>query len=170
MVNTGQMLLVIGALLLFTLMLPSLNETMLYNDRTTVGTKVEMTAMALAQRYLAEAGTKAFDEVCLTIQPSLPSQLTTSGSLGRESGETYPNFDDLDDYRNLTMVDTITMPSVRFDLSAAVSYVDPANPTGSTSTQTFLKRVRISITGPYLVNPASEAALQITLEQLFSYY
>ena len=48
--NTGQMLLVIGALVLFSLMLPSMNQTILYNDRTLVSTNAELTAISLAEK------------------------------------------------------------------------------------------------------------------------
>lgn len=170
MVNTGQMLLVLGALLLFTLMLPSLNETILYNDRSMVNTKAEMTAMTLAQRFLEEAGSKKFDEACVTGSPTLPSQMTPSGLLGRETGETYPNFDDVDDYNNLSFVDTLTLPTVRFNVAAAVTYINSSNPTQTSTSRTFIKQLRLTVTGPYLVNPASETAVQITLEQLYTFY
>ncbi len=170
MANTGQMLLVLGALLLFSLMLPSLNETLLYNDRTLVTSEVEIMAMSLAQMYLAEAGTKAFDEVCLTTSPKLPSQLTPTASLGRESSETYPNFDDMDDYLNLSLTDSVTMPSVKFTIAGAVCYMDPNNPSTTSASPTFIKRVRVTVGGPYLINPASETATQLTIEQLFAYY
>lgn len=170
MMNTGQMILVLGALVLFSALLPSLNGSVIYNDRTMIATNAELTAISLAQKIIGEAGTKAFDEYCVTSRPSSPNQLTNVASLGAEGGETYPNFDDVDDYNNATIVDTTTMPSVRFNITGTVTYVDPNSPNNDSSGKTFLKRLRVTVTSPYLVNPASERNVQITLEQVFAFY
>ncbi len=170
MTNTGQMILVLGALVLFSTLLPSLNGSVLYNDRTLIATNAELTAISLAQKILGEAGTKAFDEVCVTSRPSSPSELTRPSRLGPEPGESYPNFDDVDDYNNVTLVDTTTMPSVRFNIVGAVTYVDPINPSNDSGSKTFLKRLKVTVTGPYLINPASERNVQITLEQVYAFY
>jgi hypothetical protein len=170
MVNTGQMLLVLGALMLFTLMLPSLNGTILYNDSALISAQAQVNAIALAQRYLAEAGTKVFDEACVSGNPTQPSQMTAAAFLGRGFGENYPDFDDLDDYDDLNIVDNTTLPSVSFTVTGEVTYMNPTNPTVVSSTQTYLKRLRISVTGPYLVDPGSQAPIPITVEQLFAYF
>jgi hypothetical protein len=170
MANTGQMLLVLGALVLFSLMLPSMNRTILYNDRTLLSTNAELTGMSLAQKILDEAGTKAFDVVCITSHPTNPSQLTSPGSLGPAGGETYPNFNDLDDFHGVTILDSVTLPSVLFIITGQVTYADPNDPTQDVTYETFLKRLRVTVTGPYLVNPASGDSTQIALEQIFAYY
>ncbi|RJQ47854.1 MAG: hypothetical protein C4534_00510 [Gaiellales bacterium] len=170
MANTGQMLLVLGAMVLFSLMLPSLNESILYSDRTMIATKAEMAAVSLAQRILAEAGTKAFDEACITGAPIFPSQMTPTGSLGAESGESYPNYDDVDDFRSLNLADSTTLPSVLLNVTASVVYVNPSSPSGTSASSTFVKRLRVTVSGPFLVNPASGMAMQIALEQLYSYF
>lgn len=170
MMNTGQVLMVLGALLLFSLMLPSLNQTILYNDRTLWATNSELAAMSLAQKVIDEAGSKAFDVVCLTSHPQTPSQMTAPGSLGPAPGETYPNFNDLDDFHGVTILDSLTLPSILFFISGQVTYVNPANPAQDVGYQTFLKRLRVTVTGPYLVNPASGDSTQIVLEQIFAYY
>ncbi len=170
MTNTGQMLLILGALVLFSLLLPSINQSMLYNDRTLISTNAELAAMSLAEKVLAEAGAIAFDEVCLTSRPQVAGQLTRIGSLGPESGETYSNFDDLDDFHNVTILDSLTLPSVLFNIRGTVTYIDPNNPESVVNYRTFVKRLRVDVTGPYLVNPASEAAVQISMEQLYAFY
>lgn len=170
MVNTGQMLLVLGALILFSLTLPSLNSSILYNDRTLIATNAELAATSLAQKILSEAGTKAFDEVCISTRPSSPSQLTQPNALGPNGGENYPNFDDVDDFHGLNLADSLTLPSVLFNISGLVNYMDPDNPSQAVAYQTFVKRLRVTVSGPFLINPASEQQVQITMEQLYAYY
>ena len=170
MFNTGQMLLVLGAIVLFSIILPSLNQVILYNDVNIIVTRVENSALALAQGYLSEAATKEFDEVCLTSLPLIASQLTPVANLGSESGEYYPNFDDLDDYVDLSLVDSTTFPSVSFTVTGAVDYIDPDNPETTSGSPTFVKRLRITVTSSYLVDPVSRNTLQITLERLYAFY
>lgn len=170
MVNTGQMILVLGALLLFSLTLPSMNQSLLYNDRTLIATSAEIAAMSLAQKILAEAGTKAFDEVCLTTYVQNASQLTPIASLGKETGEDYPNFDDLDDYHNVVIVDSLTLPSVPFTISGTVAYRKMNIPGEIESSQTFIKCLRVTVTSPYLVNPSHNSPTAISLEQLYTLY
>ncbi|MCX6640051.1 MAG: hypothetical protein NTW14_06160 [bacterium] len=170
MANTGQMLLVLGSLILFSILLPSVNSSLLYNDRTLVSTHAELAAMSIAQKIINEANRKVFDEICLTSRPTSATLMTTPAHLGPDTGESYPNFDDVDDFKNLSIADSLTMASVRFSISATVTYVDPGNPTVDVAYQTYIKRLRVSVTGPYLVNPASNTPVQITMEQLYAYY
>jgi hypothetical protein len=170
MVNTGQMLLVLGAMLLFSLMLPSLNGTILYNDSALVTAQVQTNAIALAQRYLSEAGTKVFDEACVSGHPTSPSQMTPAAFLGKGPSEYYPYFDDIDDYDDLNLTDSTTLASVRYTITGRVTYADPNNPANNSATQTFLKRVRITVLSPFLIDPVSRVATPIYIEQLFAYY
>ena len=164
------MMLVLGALILFSLLLPSLNQTILYNDWTLMTTNVELSAIAIAEKLISEAGQKAFDLACIGATPTSPSQLTSPFSLGPGMGETYPNFNDLDDYNNLSITDTTTFPSVLYNIAAQVVYVNPSNPTQTVLYQTWLKKLSVVITSPYLINPASEQSIQIGMEQIFAYY
>jgi Flp pilus assembly protein TadG len=170
MMNTGQMLLILGALVLFSLLLPSINQTILYNDRTLIASNAEMAAMSIAQRLLAEAGTKEFDVACITGPVLMPNQLTSASHLGPASGETYPNFNDLDDFDGLSIVDSLTFPSVPFTVTAQVDYVNPNNPTVVVGSPTFLKRLQVMVSGAYLINPMSEQPVQVNMEQIFAYF
>ncbi len=160
----------LGALILFSVMLPSLNETILYNDKTILTTSIELAAISVAERILAEAGTKEFDLACVGSSPTSASQLTSPFHLGPAYGEVYPNFNDLDDYNYLSVTDSTTFPSVPLNINARVYYVNPANPTQTVSYQTFLKKLEVSITSPWLENPASGQPFAITLEQIYAYY
>jgi len=170
MINTGQTVLVLGAIVLFAVLLPSLNESIFTSDSTRIVTQVENSAMAAAQAILMEAATLEFDEVCITTLPLNASQLTPTVALGAEPGEYYPNYDDLDDFASLSLVDTTTLSSVPLTLSAEVDYIDPANPGSTSVIQTFVKRLRVTVTSPYLIDPASRDSLQISLQRLYAFY
>lgn len=164
------MLLVIGAVVLFSLLLPSLNRTMLYGDLNQVLTRTENSAMALAQGILSEAATKAFDEVCLTSLPHIAAQLTPISNLGSDAGEYYPNYDDLDDYASLSLLDTTAFATVPYTITATVDYMDPNNLSITSSSPTFVKRLRVIVVSPFLRNAASRDSLEIVLERIYAFY
>jgi hypothetical protein len=170
MVNTGQMLMVLGALLLFSLAMPSINGSLLYNDRTLLATNAELTAISIAEKVLADAGSKAFDEICLTMYVQHPADLTQRANFGKDTGENYPNFDDVDDYHNLAAVDTTTLRSVRFNIAGNVEYMDPAHPDQISASRTYVKRLQVTVTSPFMTNPASNQAVQVTMERLYTLY
>ena len=164
------MLLVLGAMLLFSIALPSLNNAILFSESNQIVTQVENSALAVAQGYLSEAAVKTFDEVCLTSLPLIAAQLTPVADLGSDAGEYYPNFDDLDDYGDLSLVDTTAFPTIAFNVTGSVDYVDPNNPETTSASPTFVKRLRVTITSSYLVDPASGDSLNITLQRLYAYF
>ena len=170
MFNTGQTLLVLGAMLLFAITLPSVNNAILYSESNQVMTQVENSAMAVAQGVLSEVAVKTFDEVCFSEMPLIAAQLTPTASLGPEAGEYYPNFDDIDDYTALSITDTTAFPSVKFIVTGHVDYVEPTAPNTVSANQTFVKRLQVTVTSPFLMDPASGDPLHIMLQRLYSYH
>jgi hypothetical protein len=171
MVNSGQMLLVLGALLLFSLIMPALNGTMLYNDRSMTVSKVQVNAMAIAQKFLSEAATKEFDQNAFQGGHIWYTSFTPPGSLGAETGEVYPNYNDVDDYNSLSLIDSTSMPSVRFTITGNVTYVDANNPGQPYAIQqTYVKRVRITVSSTFLVNPVNQQPQPIYYERLYTYF
>jgi hypothetical protein len=173
MTNSGQMLLVLGAVILFSLILLGINGSVLYSDKSMTTSKVELNAMAIAQKYMSEAATKKFDQAVYnpSLQPPIwPSLFTAPGLLGPESGEIYPNFNDVDDYNGLSIVDSTSMPSVRFTITGSVTYVNDNNPSQPVNTQTHVKKVRITVSSTFLVNPANKQPQPIYFERLYTYF
>lgn len=69
-------------------------------------------------------------------------------SFGPESGESQEDdYDDVDDYHGYseTINHVLSADTFRFDVSYAVQYVDPVNPTQATSSPTFAKELTVSV-------------------------
>lgn len=172
MMNTGQMLMVLGAVILFSLLLPSINGTILYNDKSMTTTKVQVNAMAIAQKYLTEAHTKLYDKLMYSPPDSIDSTMfTPTDSLGADPGETNPSqYNDVDDYNSLSIDDSTTMPTVKFHVTGDVIYVVGASPTQQSQVQTYVKRVRITVTSTFLISPANGSPAPIYFERLYGYF
>ena len=96
--NTGQMLLTIGAMILLSTLILRVNSTFSNNTTTVYNSKFGILATSFGNSILEEASDKAFDDATTGNSVSSTNSLTNVIKLGPETGEVYPNFDDIDDY------------------------------------------------------------------------
>jgi len=144
--NTGQMILTIGAMILLATIVLRVNTNNLINESVRDQAQYGVLATSIATSILEEAQSKAFDENTDTNSVSSLTQL--SEILGPESGETPATFDDFDDYNGYTKRDS-TMPSAVFDIACEVVYVTANDVSGSSANRTWNKKMKITISSPF---------------------
>ncbi len=150
--NTGHSFLSIGALLLFSLVSLNFNSSVLSNTTVEVENKVYLTAFSLADDLIEEIKQKAFDASTLDFPTTDPSTLTGAYSLGHGGWETYPDYNDIDDYNGF--VQSVSAPHAEgYEITCVVQYVDGDDPDQIVSTQTFYKKVTVTVDSPYLRSP-----------------
>lgn len=149
MSNNVQSLLSIGALMIFSLVSLRFDTSVLQNVEVEVENKVYLTAFSLADDLIEEIKQKAFDNSTVVFKSITPSQLTSPNSLGKESGEIWPNFNDVDDYNNYSK--PVSLPHAeKYTVTSKVSYVQEADPDQISSVQTYFKRIDVNVSSPYL--------------------
>ena len=142
--NLGQSLFAIGALLLLSLNIMGVNTRILRTDEVALESKIGVLATSIGTSTIEEASKLAFDEKTKSDPVLAKTSLTPSGSLKQE---VVGVLDDFDDYNGLVLKDTIfTIP---FTSVCTVCYIDPSNPDGSTSSQTWHKKLTIKISSPF---------------------
>ena len=147
----SELLLVLGAIVIFGLISLSVNQHILVNSDAVYGQQAELYAVSVAQRYIEEAKMKAFDENAINNSVGAPSSFTNPG---KDGGETYPLFDDVDDFNNFssTLTELGTM-----NVSITVGYVTDANLDSIVvGTKTYYKKMTVTVQSDYL-NHAVEA-------------
>ncbi len=148
--NTGQMMITMGAMFLLSMIILSVNSGYNRNNDMILDSKFDILAVSLATSIVEDANGLAFD--LATVGGSnivqYPSQLST---VGAGSGEYYfsrdsNNFNDFDDYDglNITYNDT-TLESAVFNIWCKVGYITDNNPEVFTSTKTWYKRLDVYI-------------------------
>jgi len=145
-----ELLLVLGALILFGLTMLSTNRYVIDQNESVIQREFEFYSISLAQTFIEEAKTKAFDEKVINGTVNNPGQLTLWNLLGPE-GETHPNFDDVDDYNGLTLTDSTG--SDEFDVSIEVGYIDETDPETIVNNRHYYKRMNVTISNPFLIQP-----------------
>jgi len=159
-----EMLILLGAIAIFGRFTLTINHSRYTNEFWIIQTEAQSNASALVAQYLDEAAQRAFDEA--TIDGAFLSggtaDLTASTLLGAESGETYPNFDDIDDYGSLSL--TVTGSNgITYQIQGTVCYVSSADPTTPQTTQTYYKKLTITVSSEFMTSSHA-------LSRIFSYY
>jgi MSHA pilin protein MshD len=157
--NTGQMLITIGALMLLSLVILRVNNNFLSTNTVLMENKFGILAVSLGTSVLEEAKGKAFDHNTDTTAVTSLNQLS---SIRPESGETDPLFNDFDDFDGLVRIDT-TLPSAPFKIQCDVDYINPNNPDVASASKTWHKKLTVTVTSDFMQDT-------VTLSSIYSYF
>ena len=162
----ANLILSMGALVIFGTFLSSSNRLMIGNSQIAEQNEYYITALSIAQSVIDEAKAKAFDTKTIGLfQPlTVRDSLTAAAKLGPETGEkitgtdtlsstgykSSTKFNDVDDYDNYKrLVNTQRVEG--FQVSVKVQYADEISPDATSgSLQTFCKRMRVTVSSPYM--------------------
>jgi len=167
-----ELFLVLASVVLLSLLMLQINTNTVEGSEALQQLQLEHTAVAMAQQFIEEAKSKKFDANVGVIPPSaMPGGFTPWNSLGHGWWESYPNFNDVDDYHNFnrtiyvngTTFNPNATSGIPFTVNIQVHYVSDANPDASVSSNTFFKRMRVTVTSSWI--PSS-----IVVKHVFSYY
>ncbi len=176
--NTGQLLITVGAIMLLTLVILRINDTFLNSDSILRRSKFGILSVSLATSIIEEASNKAFDEVTLSGRILSSDELTASSSFGPDttpdSVESYAEFDDFDDFDGyiINTKDDSTFLSVEFTGWCTVEYVDPEDPDSSLSgaDKSFHKKITVYVTSESMYNFYTETYDTLEMSSVFSYW
>lgn len=166
--NTGQSFMSIGAMFLLSLTILRVNNNILTTDTVMHDSKFGILATSIATSLIEKASKKAFDANTFENSVSTLTALTPASGLGPASSESAPDscndFDDFDGYTERIS----NLPSAIFDVSCEVSYVNPNNPDGKLTTQSWHKKMTVTVTSPNIGN--EEKTDTIRLSTIYSYW
>ena len=148
----SQQLLAIGSIFLITMLAINFFTSNTNQMEVSVSNEALISATGIAQGMIDNILTRAFDEKTVSGSVSSASSLTPSGNLGPDAGENNVyKFDDIDDFKNYSAVDSSTRLS-SYNISVDVKYVVNLNPENTSFSPTFVKRIEVSISGQYLTD------------------
>jgi hypothetical protein len=140
--NLGQSLFAIGALVLLSLNIMSVNTRILQTDDVALDSKIGVLGTSIGTSTIEDASKLAFDENTKDDGVSKLDQLTQN--LGAEVPGV---LDDFDDYNGYVQKDTVfTIP---FTAVCKVNYINTNAPDVSTNNRTWHKKLTIRISTPF---------------------
>lgn len=141
----------------------TVNDALANNEIHVIQSEYELNSISIVESLFRQAWVKSFDEAAVSGSPAkIPSDFTAAEDLGPESGETYPAFDDIDDFNALSLTDTADNGMV-YTLNAVVGYVDQDDKNTMLTEQTTLKRMNVTLSSDYLEQ-------DITLSRIYPYW
>lgn len=165
--NTGQMMLALGAMIFLSAIVLNVNTNQLNTEDTMISSKLGLIAVSLATSYVEEANARAFDLATVDDFVTDLNALTSASSLGPAYGEYYPNYNDFDDYNGLNRTDLVD--GVPFKIKCTVVYVEANSLDSKSSNKTWNKKLTVKIFTDKINN---QTLLKDTIEvsSIFSYW
>jgi hypothetical protein len=145
-----QSILAIGALVIFSIISLLFNSSVLQNTTIEIEDKVYLTAFSLADDLIEEMKQKAFDQKTVDFQAIKKTQLTPLLLLGKDGTESWPNFNDIDDYKGYTKL--VDAPHAEgYTITCDVAYCDANG--NLIPAQDYYKKVTVTVSSDYLRDP-----------------
>jgi hypothetical protein len=177
--NTGQMMLTVGAMVLLSIMVLRVNSSQMTSYGTIVDSKLGIVGLTVANTYVDFAKRQVYDKAVRdsTISGLSLADLTAPSSLGFESGEVYPNFDDIDDFDlwdpnhgvSIIITDTTTLASAThasvytpFYITSQVYYVDQPNFDTKVNYKTWFKRLVVKVWADGMIDTIKYSSISTT--------
>lgn len=156
----SQTIMAMLALAVATLLSVNIQKSTVSARLATVHAEYEMLAGTVALDVLDHISAQAFDAATIGATVTDTNALT---ALPFSEGKHYAAADDIDDFHNMqTHTYDTQYSNVSFDVDVAVTYVSEADPSQTSSTQTFAKAVTVTIDHTYLNSP-------VEMSQVFTY-
>jgi hypothetical protein len=141
--NLGQSLFAIGALILLSMNIMSVNTRILRTDEVALNSKIGVLATSIGTSIIEDASKLPFDENTKDDAVSSLPSLTPAPFVNESPGV----LDDFDDYNGYVKTDTVfTIP---FTSICRVDYINPSDPNGFTTSKTWHKKLSIKIYTPF---------------------
>lgn len=166
--NTGQSFLSLGAMTLVSLIILQVNTGFVTTSSTLLDNKLNILAISLASSIIEEASGKSFDANTITDAAASTADLTVPSSLGKASTESYPNFNDFDDFNNLDLTIN-TMGTAEFNVHSKVEYVSASSPDMASSVATWNKKITVYVTSSSLLKTDGTQDT-VEMASVFSYW
>lgn len=141
---------VLAAIILLSALVLNVNRSILYSSECCYSSEAISTAACVGQELIDEISSKAFDENTISNYIEELSLFTAYDSLSNESGEVYPNFDDVDDFNGYSRID-FTPRLGDFTTAVTVCYVNPNSPNTVVNAKTRMKKFSVSVSSDLLV-------------------
>ncbi len=175
--NLGQMLLVVAALTILSMMTLTINTSILQAYAISYDSEATIDAISIGQAMIDEIVTQKFDSLTWTTQkvttpalfnptsrlgPDLDSEKTFLAAV-KVNPDTAPylsdlKFNDIDDYNGYVRIAKSTHLG-KFTVKDSVYYVQDSNQDLYSTTQTWYKAIQVSVNHPNLYRPVVLKAL-----------
>ncbi len=164
--GSNQLLLIVAALAILITLQLAINGSLIRSYTADFDNEATIDATAIGEAMVDEIVVKPFDVRTINTVVYNLANLTRSDSLGRESSDSLVSanerepfksrlgFNDVDDYNKYSRI--VTSPRLGdYHVKDTIYYVGGASYDSATNSQTFYKKVVVTVTHPNLLYPVT---------------
>ncbi len=159
---------IIGAMLVVSLLVQNANRANVANTKILIESEYENQVATVAQDIMEESKALPFDEQTVTgfVPVNIPNDFSTVGLDGGESSDR-SSFDDFDDYHD--WVGKVETDQGEFNVEVLVNYIDNSS-YEVVATRTTLKQMTIKLSSPSLTESDNKTPKEYSFDFIRSYY
>ena len=154
--GTGQMLMTVGAMILLSVIVVTINQGYLVNNEVMLDSKFDLLAISLAISVVEDAKGLAFDEITsVGANVGDPSEFSIIGRDGTEfyTSRTLNTFNDFDDFDGLHVsYNDTTLESAIYIIDCEAGYISDQNPDYFTNSNTYNKKLNVMVSSPSMTD------------------
>jgi len=160
MIGYSEVLQVMGAMIIFSLVLATSNRFMLNNDVVKASSEVEVRAVSIAQDLIEFSKTVPFDDATEgnTVPDDVPDDFVSNPMPSvDENRQDIESFEEFNGYS-----DTFSTDLGEFTVSSAVDYMNPADLTSTiTSGKSIYKRISVTVSNQSMMNDVNLSYIRV---------
>ncbi|MFO7800082.1 MAG: hypothetical protein R6V22_09920 [Rhodohalobacter sp.] len=160
MMGYTEVIQVMGAMIIFALVLTTANRFMLNNDTVRVSSEVEVRAVSIAQDVIELSKTVFFDAATTgnIVPDDVPNDFVNGNPIPTTTATTLQNIDSFEEFNGYT--ETFTSDLGDFDLSVVVEYMESDLIT-STTDKTIYKRISVTVANESMMNDVNLSYIRV---------
>lgn len=153
---------VMGAMIIFALVLTTANRFMLNNDTVRVSSEVEVRAVSIAQDLIEFSKTVPFDQATAgnTVPDDVPDDFVNGNPISTTTAtnrQTIDSFEELNEYS-----ETLNTDLGEFEVTSIIEYMDPADLTSNAPTSaTIYKRISVTVSNESMMNDVNLSYIRV---------
>jgi hypothetical protein len=144
-----QMFLVIGGITIFSILVLNVNKAIAFNEEQKISAEMISAATSVGQGMIDEISSKYFDHALTPNTLYNTGLLTPPSQLGPEAGESYADFNDVDDYNDYTRTEILPRAG-EFNINVKVDYVHDTNLNQVLTVKSRTKRIHVQVSSLYI--------------------
>lgn len=161
MMGYTEVIQVMGAMIIFALVLTTANRFMLNNDTVRVSSEVEVRAVSIAQDLIEFSKTVPFDAATIgnTIPDNVPDDFVNGNPVPTTTAANRQNIDSFEELNDYS--ETLNTDLGEFEVTSVVEYMNPSDLTSTTSSRSIYKRISVTVVNESMMNDVNLSYIRV---------
>ena len=152
---------VMGAMIIFALVLTTANRFMLNNDTVRVSSEVEVRAVSIAQDLIEFSKTVPFDAATVgnNVPDDVPDDFVNGNPVPSTTAANRQNIDSFEELNDYS--ETLNTDLGEFEVTSIIEYMNPSDLTSTTTSRSIYKRISVTVSNESMMNDVNLSYVRV---------